>query len=91
VRTRADLVFVRARIAIYVDGCFWHGCPKHGSMPKSNTDFWRAKIARNQQRDQEIGRLLEEQGWTVIRLWEHESAQAGADRVEACLAANSNP
>lgn len=82
VRTRADLVFPREKVAVYVDGCFWHGCPDHGTMPKANADFWGPKLARNQERDREINAALEKRGWTVVRVWEHEDHAQAADRVE---------
>ena len=82
VRSRADLVFGPARVAVYVDGCFWHGCPEHGTMPKSNESFWTQKLGRNRERDREISGLLEGQGWAVLRIWEHEEVGEAADRVE---------
>jgi DNA mismatch endonuclease, patch repair protein len=69
---RPDLTFVAARVAVFVDGCFWHACPIHGVAPKSNADFWRAKIGRNKARDAEVNGLLKAEGWTVLRVWEHE-------------------
>jgi len=82
VRSRADLVMGPAKVAVYVDGCFWHRCPEHGTMPKSNADFWDRKLKRNQERDLEVDRLLDARGWKVVRVWEHEDAAAAADRVE---------
>jgi DNA mismatch endonuclease, patch repair protein len=82
IRTRADLVFPGAKVAVYVDGCFWHGCPDHGTMPKANSDFWGPKLARNQERDREIDRTLAAAGWSVVRVWEHEDRLDAADRVE---------
>lgn len=79
-RRRADLVFPRKRVAVYVDGCFWHGCPVHGTWPKNNADWWRAKIERNQARDRDTDRQLADAGWAVVRVWEHEGPEA-ADRV----------
>lgn len=67
-----DIAFGRSRLAIFVDGCFWHGCPRHGTVPKTNTSFWMAKIIRNQQRDRQVDRSLKDLGWRVLRLWEHE-------------------
>jgi DNA mismatch endonuclease (patch repair protein) len=67
-----DIVFPASRIAVFVDGCFWHGCPLHGARPKSNRTFWRKKLSRNKKRDKEVTALLEAQGWTVMRYWEHE-------------------
>jgi DNA mismatch endonuclease, patch repair protein len=67
-----DCVFVREKIAIFIDGCFWHGCPKCCRMPKSNTDYWEAKIKRNIQRDREVTVELKNNGWQVLRYWEHD-------------------
>lgn len=67
-----DIAFRRSRLAIFVDGCFWHGCPRHGTVPKTNTSFWTAKIRRNRQRDRQVDRSLKRLGWRVLRLWEHE-------------------
>lgn len=80
-----DLVFVSLRIAVFVDGCFWHGCPVHGSIPKTNTDFWRAKIERNRERDKSVSQQLAARGWDVIRVWEHEIAQDLECLVERLL------
>ncbi|TAM44887.1 MAG: very short patch repair endonuclease [Acidobacteria bacterium] len=84
-RRRADLAFVKARVAIFVDGCFWHGCPVHGSWPKANADFWRRKIQTNQERDSDTDRCLVEAGWRVIRFWEHQDMDAAARKVLAAL------
>lgn len=67
-----DFIIRDKRIAIFVDSCFWHGCPKHHRMPKSNVHYWLAKIARNKQRDSEQTRELRRVGWAVVRIWEHE-------------------
>lgn len=67
-----DIIFGPARLLIFVDGCFWHGCPLHGTWPKSNSGFWREKILRNQERDKSVDMALASLGWTVIRVWEHE-------------------
>ena len=85
VRSRADLVLGPAKVAVYVDGCFWHRCPEHGTMPKANADFWDRKLKRNQERDLEVDRLLDERGWKVVRIWEHEDVTAAADRVEGIV------
>ena len=69
---KPDFVFPKLKQAVFVDGCFWHGCPKHGTKPKTNASFWRKKIQRNQARDKEVNRLLRAKGWKVIRVWEHE-------------------
>ena len=71
-RRRADIAFTRAKVAVFVDGCFWHGCPEHGTTPRTNTAFWAAKFARNRERDEDTRSLLEASGWTVLRFWEHE-------------------
>lgn len=68
---KPDFVFPRLQVAVFVDGCFWHGCPKHATQPKTNRAFWRKKIARNRQRDREVGRALRRMGWRVVRVWEH--------------------
>jgi DNA mismatch endonuclease (patch repair protein) len=69
---RPDLVFPKERIAVFVDGCFWHGCPQHGRTPRSRQGYWREKLARNRARDREAARLLREKGWRVLRFWEHD-------------------
>lgn len=85
VRSRADLVFGPARVAVYVDGCFWHSCPEHATTPRSNAEFWERKLKRNRERDGETNRLLQEHGWEVLRIWEHENPVEAADRVEAIV------
>jgi DNA mismatch endonuclease (patch repair protein) len=71
-RVRPDFVFSSKRMAIFVDGCFWHGCPRHGTQPEGNAAFWRAKFRRNRARDRRDTRNLHRDGWQVVRLWEHE-------------------
>lgn len=83
VRTRPDVVFTRARIAVYVDGCFWHGCPQHQKLPKSNVDYWGPKLAVNVDRDRRIDSALEDDGWQVVRIWEHETLEASVAAVVA--------
>jgi DNA mismatch endonuclease, patch repair protein len=83
--SRADLVFGPAKVAVYVDGCFWHSCPEHGTMPRANEAFWQEKLARNQERDAAVNEALPAAGWTVIRIWEHEEIALAADRVEAAV------
>jgi DNA mismatch endonuclease, patch repair protein len=68
---RADLVFTRARVAVFVDGCYWHGCPEHARPSRTNVEFWGPKIARNKERDAEIDQILADAGWRVVREWEH--------------------
>jgi DNA mismatch endonuclease (patch repair protein) len=82
---RADLVFTRAKVAVFVDGCFWHGCPTHHTVAKSNAEFWAQKVTRNRERDAETDRLLGEAGWTVIRAWEHEPADDVVARILTSL------
>lgn len=81
-RRKADVVFPRAKVAVFIDGCFWHGCPTHGVRPSTNTEWWLWKLQRNQARDADTNRLLESTGWTVLRFWEHESPRDAADLVE---------
>lgn len=85
VRTRADIAFVGARVLVYVDGCFWHGCPEHLVWPKSNATFWRGKIERNQERDAAVTTALTAVGWTVVRVWQHEVPAEAALRVSAAV------
>ena len=86
-RRRVDIVFPAVRIAVFVDGCFWHGCPEHCVQPKANADWWRAKIAANRKRDSETDDALVRLGWDVIRVWEHESASDAAVRIHAAIKA----
>lgn len=69
---KPDLVFIGARVVVFVDGCFWHNCPIHGQRPKTNEDFWQQKLDRNKERDRYVNEELTKLGWTVIRFWEHE-------------------
>ncbi|MGW5634097.1 very short patch repair endonuclease [Streptomyces sp. NPDC003832] len=82
-RRTIDIVFTRARIAVFLDGCFWHGCPQHATQPKANAEWWRNKLDKNMARDGETTRHLEAAGWTVLRFWEHESPDAVARSVAA--------
>lgn len=84
-RRRADIAFPRQRIAVFVDGCFWHGCPEHGTWPKQNAEWWREKIESNRRRDADTDAKLEGQGWSVIRVWEHEAAETAARTIEEVL------
>ena len=84
-RTRPDIVFTRVRVAVFVDGCFWHRCPEHGSSPKTNAGWWSRKLDTNVERDRATDTALAEAGWTVIRIWEHEDTSTAADRVEATV------
>ncbi|KOS53341.1 very short patch repair endonuclease [Rhodococcus rhodochrous] len=87
IRRRADLVFPRRRVAVYVDGCFWHRCPQHATDPKNNAEWWAAKLAANVARDRNTDAALAAAGWTVVRIWEHENPVEAADRVQAALSA----
>lgn len=81
VRRTADLVFTKAKVAVFMDGCFWHGCPEHHTRSAINAAYWADKVQRNRDRDAETDRLLGEAGWTVIRVWEHEDPTEAAARV----------
>lgn len=74
-------MFTRWKVAAFVDGCFWHGCPEHRTLPKSNRDWWAQKLERNRLRDQETNALLRAAGWTVVRVWEHEPPTEAADVI----------
>ncbi len=80
-RREADLVFRRDKVVVFVDGCFWHGCPEHHSPPTTHYHWWKAKIGKNRTRDEETDRLLAERKWTVVRIWEHEDPGKAAKRV----------
>jgi DNA mismatch endonuclease (patch repair protein) len=84
-RGRADIVFPRDRVAVYVDGCFWHSCPVHGTLPKQNHNWWVAKLEANKQRDNKADERLRAIGWEVLRFWEHEDPVASALHVERVL------
>lgn len=80
-RRTADIVFTRAKVAVFVDGCFWHACPEHGTAPSANRTWWAAKLARNAARDVDTDRRLVAAGWLVVRVWEHEDPVAAGSRV----------
>lgn len=81
IAARADIVFMRARVAVFVDGCFWHGSPDHFKVPELNQQYWSAKITRNRRRDSEVSAALREAGWVVLRIWEHEVPETVARTV----------
>ena len=85
-RRTADLVFRRERVAVFLDGCFWHGCPEHHSVAGSNSEYWARKVALNQRRDRDTDEQLVTAGWVVVRVWEHESPLEAAHRVQAVIA-----
>ena len=80
---RPDIAFTRAKVAVFVDGCFWHRCPEHGTAPKNNGEWWRAKLDRNVERDREKDAALAALGWAVTHVWEHEDPLVAADLIEA--------
>ncbi len=80
-RTRGDIVFTRKRLVVFVDGCFWHGCPQHATAPKANADWWREKLAQNIARDRRVDEHLGHLGWTVLRIWEHEPVDDAVLRI----------
>jgi DNA mismatch endonuclease (patch repair protein) len=82
-RRTADIVFRRAKVAVFIDGCYWHGCPEHYVSPKTNPGYWSDKVARNMARDRDTDQRLEEAGWTVLRFWEHEPSGDCAARIAA--------
>lgn len=84
-RRTADLVFIGKRVAVYVDGCFWHACPDHGTAAKANAQWWREKLAANRVRDEDTNRRLTEAGWTVVRVWEHENPAVSAAEIKRLL------
>ncbi|MFD8596350.1 very short patch repair endonuclease [Kitasatospora sp. NPDC059646] len=84
-RRTADLLFTRAKVAVFLDGCFWHGCPEHHTVAVRNGTYWASKVERNRTRDADTNQRLAEAGWTVVRVWEHEDPIEAAARVEAAL------
>lgn len=82
---RADIVFRSTKVAVFVDGCFWHGCPKHGTWPKQNAEFWKKKIETNIERDKNTNILLRKNGWKVIRIWEHEDLEKAAQEISKTI------
>lgn len=86
-RTRVDIAFRAKRVAVMVDGCFWHVCPRHGTRPKSNEAYWGPKLQRNVERDARVNAALTEAGWTVVRVWEHEDPTQAAYRIQLAVQA----
>lgn len=84
-RRTADLLFTRQRVAVLIDGCYWHGCPEHHTAARRNAEFWRAKVERNRARDAATNEALAVAGWTVLRFWEHESPAEVAEAVRAAV------
>jgi DNA mismatch endonuclease (patch repair protein) len=77
----ADLVFSGSKVAVFVDGCFWHGCPQHFKAPRTNSSYWGPKIQRNRARDADVDRLLRDAGWSVMRIWEHDDPSMAAAAI----------
>lgn len=90
-RRTIDIAFTRQKLAVFVDGCFWHGCPIHGTRPTANHEWWRMKLESNQARDDDTDRLLASAGWVVLRIWEHTDPADAADLVEAALERSAPP
>lgn len=84
-RRTIDIAFTRLKVAVFVDGCFWHGCPVHGTSPRANSAWWKTKLAANAARDADTTAELEARGWLVLRFWEHEAATEAARQVEAVV------
>lgn len=85
-RRRADMAFPSRLVAVFVDGCFWHGCRRHMTWPENNAEWWREKIEANRARDRDTNTKLRSAGWTVVRVWEHESPSRAADRIRRAAA-----
>lgn len=87
IRREADVIFTRERVAVFVDGCFWHACSQHGSRPRANAVWWGDKLEANVRRDRETDRMLRDAGWEPVRVWEHEDPQQAAKSVAAAVSA----
>jgi DNA mismatch endonuclease (patch repair protein) len=85
-RRTIDIAFTRARIAVFVDGCFWHSCPDHGTRPRSNASWWFTKLAVNRARDEQVNSQLKELGWCVVRIWEHDNVEVAVRKVARAMA-----
>jgi DNA mismatch endonuclease (patch repair protein) len=84
-RCTIDVAFTRRKVAVFVDGCFWHDCPEHGTRPKTNASRWADKLAANRSRDRKVDAQLENHGWSVLRIWEHEDVSAAFSRILECI------
>jgi DNA mismatch endonuclease, patch repair protein len=91
VRVRPDVVFTRQRVAVFIDGCYWHRCPQHGTSPRVNSHYWGPKLDRNVARDQRVDEALTAAGWVVVRLWEHDAPEGAVARIAAALTGRSAP
>jgi DNA mismatch endonuclease, patch repair protein len=85
VKVRPDVVFTRSFVAVFVDGCFWHGCPNHQRVPQRNRDYWVPKLQANHDRDRRVDEALRQDGWLVERVWEHEDPEQAAERIEGLV------
>ncbi|MGH8994916.1 MAG: very short patch repair endonuclease [Acidimicrobiales bacterium] len=90
-RRRHDIVFTKARVVVEVRGCFWHGCPEHGTSPKANAAWWADKLEANRRRDIDTAHRLSEAGWKLVEVWEHEHPAAAANRIEKILKRADRP
>jgi DNA mismatch endonuclease (patch repair protein) len=88
-RRRADIIFTSAKVAVFIDGCFWHGCPQHGTWPKNNREFWQTKIEQNRLRDRDTNLKLRSHGWLPLRFWGHESPDVVVRLIAESLKARS--
>ena len=87
--TKPDIVFTKQKVAVYIDGCFWHGCPQHYQSPRSNRRYWSSKIVRNRTRDRRATRALTRDGWRVLRFWEHQDPAVVADVIQVVTGARA--
>jgi len=87
-KVRVDVAFPSAQVAVFVDGCFWHCCPEHGTQPRANESYWSEKLRRNVERDRLVDEALAGAGWSVLRIWEHEASEEAAERIERLVAAS---
>ncbi len=90
-RVRPDVVFTRQRVAVFIDGCFWHRCPEHGTSPRANNHYWGPKLDRNVVRDQRVDRALDAGSWAVVRLWEHVAPDEAVAHIIAALSRSPEP
>nr|WP_281181296.1 very short patch repair endonuclease [Sanguibacter gelidistatuariae] len=90
-RRTIDIAFTRQKVAVFVDGCFWHGCPEHGTIPRANAEWWRQKLASNRARDVDTNDMLRDHGWTVVRVWEHELPSNAAAGIRGRLSPTIEP
>lgn len=88
-RRRADIAFIGPRVAVFVDGCFWHRCPEHGTAPRANREWWEQKLDRNVERDRDTDERLAAAGWLVVRIWEHDAVDEAVIRIEHAVRARS--